>query len=266
MGLRARMGIRVLWPLLGIAAFLVAWQAASAALGAILLPSPTSLWPGVITDLQENTVLAFQGGGSNGLLPHLVYTIRQTLLGTAIGIGIGITLGLLMARSWIFRGLTEVPVEIFRTVPPLAAIPFFLIWLGPTQGAQLSMVSFYVAVMLTVTTINAVANLDPVYRRFAGTLGAGENRIFRTVVLPAILPEVTGGIRVAVGTAWGIEVVSELLGAPLGMGTVFDKMITFQGIDVIIIGIFWISIAAAATDVILVQIMRYLTRWSPAIR
>jgi taurine transport system permease protein len=265
MGLRTRLETRVLWPVLGIAALLVVWQAASAALGTIRLPSPTSLWPDVFTDLHENTILAFQGGGSDGLLPHLEYTIRQTLLGAAIGICIGITLGLLMARSWIFRGLVEVPVEIFRTVPPLAAIPFFLIWLGPTQGAQLSMVSFYVTVMLTVITVNAAANLDPVYRRFARTLGASENRVFRTVVLPAILPEISGGIRVAVGTAWGIEVVSELLGAPQGMGTVFDKMVTFQGLDVIIIGIFWVTIAAVATDVALVRVMRYFTRWSPTV-
>jgi ABC-type nitrate/sulfonate/bicarbonate transport system permease component len=256
--------LRVIWPVVGVLAALAVWELVSGALGQSKLPSLASLWPDVIDNLHENTILEFQGGGSGGIWPHLMYTIEQTLIGTAIGVAIGVGLGLVIARWMLVRGLLEIPIEVLRTVPPLAAIPFLLIWFGPTRTAQLGLVAFYAAVMMVVTTVNAVGNLDPVHRRYARTLGASENDVFRSVVLPAILPDITGGIRVAVGVAWGIEVVSELAGAPKGMGQVFDKMISFQGLDVIIIGIFWVTVAAAIADLLLVLVMRRATRWTPA--
>lgn len=259
----ARIEVRVIWPAAGIVVALGLWQLLGLRLGPGQLPSPTSLWPGVVTNLTSVDILEFQGGGSKGLHPHLLYTIQQTFLGSAIGVTGGIMLGLLMGRFEIFRGLVEVPVEVLRTVPPLAAIPFLLIWFGPTKGAQLGVVIFYAAVMLTITTLTAVSNLDPSYRQYALTLGASGNHVFKTVVMPAILPEITGGIRVAVGVAWGLEVVSELMGAPLGMGQVFNKMVSFHALDIIIIGIFWVTVAAVAVDLVIIRTMGYVTRWSP---
>jgi ABC-type nitrate/sulfonate/bicarbonate transport system permease component len=255
--------LRVALPLLGAVASLLLWQGLAAALGPYRLPTPTSLWPGVFQDLTHNQVLEFQGGGSDGLLPHLLYTLRQTLLGCLIGGVVGISLGLLMGRFVPLRRVAQLPVEVLRTVPPLAAAPFLLIWFGPTAVAQTSVVGFYTAVMLTVTTLAAIASLDPIYHRAALVLGAGENRYYRTVVLPAIVPFLSGGVRVAVGVAWGIEVVSELMGAPKGMGQVFDKMVSFSALDVIIVGIFWITVVAAIVDLLLVLAIRHLTRWVP---
>ena len=66
-------------------------------------------------------------------------------------------------------------------------------------------------------------------------MGASRGQVFRTIVLPAIIPELVGGIRVGVALAWGIAVVTELLGAPVGIGKVFSMMLTAQGLDIIII-------------------------------
>jgi ABC-type nitrate/sulfonate/bicarbonate transport system permease component len=263
-GTSGRFSATDLLPALAVLAALGLWELAAGALGEQRLPSLGSLWPAVIDNLHENDILEFQGGGSDGIWPHLRYTIEQTLLGSAIGVVVGVGIGLVMTRWALARGLLDVPIQVLRTVPPLAAIPFLLIWFGPTRTAQLGLVAFYVAVMMVVTTVNAVGNLEPVYRRYALTLGASENRVFRSVVLPAILPDITGGIRVAVGVAWGIEVVSELAGAREGMGQVFNKMISFQGLDVIVIGIFWVTVAAVIADLLLLLIVRRATRWTPA--
>jgi ABC-type nitrate/sulfonate/bicarbonate transport system permease component len=168
-----------------------------------------------------------------------------------------------MARWGRFRAIAELPIEVLRTIPPLAAIPFFLIWIGTTPIGQLMMVGFYTFVMLVVTTLNAAANVDPIYPRFAATLGADPNRIFRTVIFPAMVPAIAGGIRVAVGIALGVQVVAELMGGRQGMGQVFSMMISFQALDVIIIGIFWIAVAAVIIDLVLVWGIRRLTRWMP---
>jgi len=128
------------------------------------------------------------------------------------------------------------------------------------------MVAFYTFVMLVVTTLNAAVNVDPIYLRFAATLGADPNQIFRTVVLPAKLPAIAGGVRVAVAIALGVQVVAELMAGRQGMGQVFSMMISFQPLDVIIVGILWIAVAAVAIDLALVWSIRRLTCWTPTQR
>lgn len=243
-----------------------AWQAAAVRLGPYRLPPLETVAPEVFPLLTESTLLEFQGGGNGGLLPHLRHTVLFTLAGSGIGVTLGIVTGLVMARWRGIRAIAGLPIEVLRTIPPLAAIPFFLIWIGTTPLGQLMMVAFYTFVMLVVTTLNAAANVDPIYARFAATLGADKTRIFRTVVLPAMVPAIAGGVRVAVGLALGVQVVAELMGGRQGMGQVFSMMISFQALDVIIVGIFWIAVAALAIDLALVRCIRRVTRWAPAQR
>ncbi len=253
----------VFWTLIGAALLLVVWALISAALGPHRLPPPTSLWPGLIDRLYESKTLAIQGGGSRGLWPHLLYTIQQTLLGGVIGTTAGVMLALAMARWRSFFYFMDVPVGILRTIPPLAAIPFMVLWLGPSQSAQLGVVVFYVGLMVTINAITAIRNLDPLIANFAETLGADDRRIYRTVVLPSIMPELAGGIRVAIGVAWGIEIVSELAGAPRGMGQAFLRLIAFQELNTIIIGIIWVTVASLVVDYAITWVFNYLTRWAP---
>lgn len=253
-----------LWGLLGAVAAAVAWQAAAASLGPYRLPPLETIVPQVFPLLTESQLIEFQGGGSNGLWPHLRHTILFTLLGSALGICCGLLAGLAMARWPRFRAVTEVPVELLRTIPPLAAIPFLLIWIGTTPLGQILMVGFYTFVLMTVTTLNAAANVDPIYAQYAATLGADRTRVFRTAVMPAMVPTVAGGIRVAVAVALGVQVVAELMGGRDGMGQVFSMMISFQALDVIIVGIFWVSVAAVIIDFVLVRVLRRLTRWAPS--
>ena len=254
---------RALWTLIGTALLLVVWAVLSGVLGPHRLPPPTSLWPGFIERLYESKTLAIQGGGSRGLWPHLLYTIQQTLVGGLIGTTAGVMLALAMARWRSFFYLMDVPVGTLRAIPPLAAIPFMVLWLGPSQSAQLGVVVFYVGLMVTINAITAIRNLDPLVANFARTLGADDRRIYRTVILPSIMPELAGGIRVAIGVAWGIEIVSELAGAPRGMGQAFLRLIAFQELDTIIIGIIWVTIASLVVDYAITWVFRRSTRWAP---
>ncbi len=259
-------GSRLIWGLFGVVLAAAVWQIVAARLGPYRLPPLEMILPQVVPLLSESTLLEFQGGGSEGF--GLTSATQSCLRWPAARSGSwqGSLQGLAMARWGRFRALTEVPVEVLRTIPPLAAIPFFLIWIGTTPLGQLMMVAFYTFVMLVVTTLNAAANVDPIYPRFAATLGADQNRIFRTVVFPAMVPTIAGGIRVAVGIALGVQVVAELMGGRQGMGQVFSMMISFQALDVIIVGIFWIAVAAVIIDLVLIWCIRRLTRWMPTQR
>src|SRR6476620_8046652 len=162
----------------GILLALAVWQGLSAWLGEFKLPSVETTWRAMTVDLTRSSILEMQGGGSDGIWPHLLYTFERTLLGSAIGVILGVSFGLLIGYSRVLRLLLEAPIETMRTVPPLAAIPFFLMWFGPTQTAQLTMMAFYCFFMLLINTVSAIANVNPVYIQYAETLGATKAQVY----------------------------------------------------------------------------------------
>jgi ABC-type nitrate/sulfonate/bicarbonate transport system permease component len=123
------------------------------------------------------------------------------------------------------------------------------------------MLILYTFLVLVVGIVAAIRNVPPVHMDYAATMGASRLQVYRTVVLPAIVPELVGAIRVGIGLSWGIAVVSELLGAHEGMGTVFSMMLSVQGLDIILIGIIYVTIVALATDLVFVWVASAWTRW-----
>jgi ABC-type nitrate/sulfonate/bicarbonate transport system permease component len=253
-----------LWYALGILAAIVVWEIAALALGPYRLPSLGAVGGQFFPLLTASATLSFQGAGNGGFLPHLLHTIAFTLAGGAIGVVVGVLTGLLMTRFSLVRSITELPIELLRTIPPLAAIPFILIWIGPGVGSQIVMVSYYVFVMMVVTTLTAAANVEPILTTFAATLGASENRVFRSVILPAMTPTIVGGVRVAIGIAWSVQVVAELMGGRYGMGRAFAALLSFNALDAIVVGIGWLALSAALVDFMIVAVIRRLTRWTPS--
>ena len=126
----------------------------------------------------------------------------MTLSGSIIGMVAGIAAGILLGWSKILNRIAGPVLEAIRTIPPLAIIPFFIMWFGPNTKAQLSMLIFYCFVMLVFNTIEAIKNVNPVYAKFAYTLGAKRIRVYRNVILPASVPELIGGVRVIIGVSW----------------------------------------------------------------
>jgi ABC-type nitrate/sulfonate/bicarbonate transport system permease component len=248
---------------LGFIALIVAWWWFARQLGPARLPAPEAVFERFFEVLTSSPEISAQGGGSDGILPHLIASIIRVIIGGTVGISLGIGVGLLMGWSRKVRDLLEPPIEIFRAIPPLALAPFFLIWFGPTTTTQFIMIIGYTFLALTINTIEAIKNVAPVHIQYAQTLGASRGQIYHTVILPAIVPELVGAIRVGIAISWGIAVVTELLGAPAGIGKVFSMMLGAQGLDIIIISIVYVTIAALMTDQIFVAISNVWTRWVP---
>lgn len=251
--------------ILGLLCFITIWELVARWLGPTKLPSPLTIFSGLVSTFNYSLRISIQGGGEGGFKPHIFYTAQRTLTGSFAGIVMGIGVGLAMGWSRRLRMAIELPLEAIRTIPPLVLIPFFLMWFGRGPRAQFSILALYCFFMLTINTLEAINNVRPSRLNFALTLGASRGQVFRTVVLPSIVPELTGGIRVAIGTSWGIQVVAELMGTPWGIGKVFELSRALQALDLIIIGIMWITILAVITDLTFLSLARYITRWAPRV-
>jgi ABC-type nitrate/sulfonate/bicarbonate transport system permease component len=194
-----------------------------------------------------------------------LYTVTNVLLAMVIASVLGIGLGLTSARMYVVRAAFDPIVLTAGTIPILVTAPFFLIWFGTDRSGQVVLLTLYAVTIIYLFAQRAVGNLDPIYQAAARTLGAGQRRILLDVYLRGTLPEVFGGIRIALAGAWGLEAVAELLGAPNGIGRAIQALATSMDVSSIIAAIFSLAIVAVGFDALVAGVFGFITRWRPAL-
>jgi len=246
----------------GLAVFFAAWELAALQLPSSRLVSPQA----TLADLIRNFVFAPRlqvfGLGRVGYGSLLLYTVRNTVLGLVAGGFVGILLGLTSARLRLLRIFVDPLVLVLGTVPVLVAAPLFLLWFGVVPFTQVLLVAFYSAVMLTLFSQRAAENLDPLYERWATTFGAGLDVRIRNVLLPGTLPEILGGIRITLASAWGLETFAEILGAPSGIGQAIKALTNMNNVSGLLACVALVAISAILTDLLLLAIAGRIMRWA----
>jgi ABC-type nitrate/sulfonate/bicarbonate transport system permease component len=127
-----------------------------------------------------------------------------------------------------------------------------------------SLVAFYVATILYLFAERAARNIDPIYEQYALTLGASRRRTLRDILIPATVPEMLGGFRIALAGAWGLEAVSELLGSQSGMGKVLEVLAGATDAQGILATLVALGFTAILADAIAVGLIARFAAWSTA--
>lgn len=199
----------------------------------------------------------------NSILIHAISTLLRLVFGCIIGLCVGFLLGLLMKYSHTIDRLLYKLIESWRPIPAVALIPFFLLWFGFSNFGKILLVTLGVALIMVVNTYEAVNNVKPIFIKAAYSLGAKKLEIFKTVIIPAILPELKSGLRISLATGFGLVIVSEFMGADYGLGYLINiSKITFST-HTILLAILIIGIIAVFLDKIVQRIANRLTTWAP---
>jgi ABC-type nitrate/sulfonate/bicarbonate transport system permease component len=250
---------------------LAAWWAASLVVAAnskrpdILLPSPVD----VVHSIPRLSVFAGPGTPltyGNALYVIAVNTLTSAITlfgGLAIGAGLGVGLALALGWSPRLRMVFEGPFLVMRVIPLFALLPLFLSWFGGTQTGAISFVAFAVFSMLFVNTLEAIRNVDPTVRVYARTLGASQIRVYRTVVVPAIVPELIGGLRVVLGLAWAILLAAEFLASQSGIGRIMILAQQYLDTSRMILIVLLIMTYTYTLDRLVAAVGARVTRWVP---
>jgi ABC-type nitrate/sulfonate/bicarbonate transport system permease component len=189
--------------LAGAILFIALWELASLLVSPIILPGPLSVLRRAATDFWSAPALSYYGVEDPSLAGNLAYTAENVAIAALIGAVIGVTLGLLSARVWFVRAAMDPVMMTAGTVPILIAAPFLLIWFGVGRASAVSLVAFYIVVILYVSAQRAALNLDPIYENYALTLGGRRGRMLRDILIPGTVPEILGGFRIALAGSWG---------------------------------------------------------------
>jgi sulfonate transport system permease protein len=187
-------------------------------------------WPGglgipAVAEGAERTYLA----ALMSVLVHSLDTILRFAVGLALGGIGGLLLGLAISWSRWSRRLVELPLQFLRTLPLLAMVPLFQLWFGTYSAGKILFIAYGVGVIVFAGTVNAVRNVAQIYLDNARVLGASRAVLYRTVMLPAILPEMRSTILLALGIGWAAVLGAEYLGAQSGLGyiIVYDQQFAY---------------------------------------
>ncbi len=265
---RFRTGLRSAWlaldplRLFGVALLVGLWQLCTLALPPIIMPTPWGVFSRVAADFWSAPALSYYGVSEANLYGNLLYTAENVVIAVVIGAAIGILSGLLSAGFALFRAVVDPIMMTAGTVPILIAAPFLLIWFGVGRASAVCLVVFYVAVILYISAGRAARNLDPIYEQSARTLGATSRRMVRDILIPATVPEILGGLRIALAGAWGLEAISELLGAQSGMGKVLEVLAGATDPQGIMATLLVLGLTAIVADGLMALAVARIAQWS----
>ncbi|MEU2083690.1 ABC transporter permease [Streptomyces albus] len=197
------------------------------------------------------------------LWPDVWATLRRVLAGYALGTASGYLLGLLMGALPLVRAALEPMLDALYVVPKLALLPIFLNMFGLGEGPQVALVAATVFFFVWISTMAAVLAVPDGHRDAGRVFGANRRQMFRHVLLPASLPAVLVGARIAAGVAVLVIVASESIAASDGLGhLIFDSRALFQN-DVMFVGIVCVAVLGVLFSELVRVAGRLLTPWAP---
>lgn len=196
------------------------------------------------------------------LIYNSVATMLRLIVGLALGSFLAVALAVIVGWSRPFRRMFLLPAHIARMFPLVALAPLFNLWFGSTEHGVIFFVAFASFAILFVVTLTSLANVPNEYFDYARSLGASRLRAYVTVVLPAGLPALRGGVLMALGFGWSMAIAAEFLGQTVGLGNIIDQAQQFgQTNTIAVVGVF-VMIYGALSYRIAARIFDRLTRWA----
>lgn len=237
-----------------IGAFLATWELAPR-LGWV----ESAFLPPLSEVLTTGVALARDGQ----LTAHVTESLLRSLLGFSLAIVLGVPAGLLI--GW-FRSVSNAIhplLELFRCTPALALLPVFILLLGIGESSKIALVLYSCSWPILLNTISAVRNVDPLLIKSARTLGLSTTQLLWKVILPAAVPTIFVGFRLAGAISLVALVAAEMLGAKAGLGYLIQySQYNFQ-IPQMYAGIIAIACLGILFTQTLAALERRFTRWKP---
>lgn len=239
----------------GIALLLILWQ---------ILPQIGVLDPLFVPPLSKVLQALWQMAENGQLWLHAWASVSRVLPGLALALLVGIPAGLFVATSRALRETVGPTLEILRNTSALALLPVFTLLLGIGQSSKIAMV-FYAAIWpIFLGTMNGVQAVDPLWIKAGRAMGLSRQGLFVRVILPASLPSIFTGVRLASAAALLVLVAAEMVGARAGLGYLVNAAQLDFDIPQMYASIFVLSVIGGGVNFLLQRVENSLTRWKAA--
>ncbi|MGE1103472.1 ABC transporter permease [Peribacillus simplex] len=236
---------------------LIAWQS----LGSVgILPAQLFSSPLLIV----TTFIDLVQSGEMGM--HLQISLTRALLGFALGGFLGLLLGVIVGMQKKSEEYLNPSIQMLRTVPLLAITPLFIMWFGFGELSKVLLIALGAFFPLYLQTFLGLRNVDKKLYDVAQILEFSRLEQITKLMIPAALPNILLGIRLALSAAWMCLVVAELLGADRGVGFMIQDARSFMQTDVVFVGIIIFALAGKISDSFVRFLENHLLKWQDSFK
>jgi len=176
------------------------------------------------------------------LLKHVSISLARALSGFTIGSTLAIIIGISIGWKRYIEDIIEPPLELLRSVPPVAFISVALLWFGIGNRLTVFIISWACFFPLYINTIEGVKGVELRMVQAARTLGAKPLQVLFKVIVPSAMPMIFAGLRTSLANAMMAIIVTEMIGAQSGLGYLIMDSERYYFIDTMFAGIATISI------------------------
>lgn len=226
------------------------WLIASILLNTTIIPNPI--------DIYKN----FGNIVSDGLLFHILYSLKRIGIGLALSLAVGIPIGIIFAYSKKVSSIFYPLIYLCYPIPKSVLLPVAMLLWGMRDGSKVVIIFLIIVFQVIVSVRDSVSNIEPTMYQVIRSAGATKWHIIRHVTLPAILPQLLTSIRISLGTAVSVLFFVEGYGTEYGLGYyILDAWSRINYIDMYM-GIITISLMGFALFISVDLISNKLCKWS----
>lgn len=225
-----------------------------------VLPPPStvlSVWYDLVTG---STGAAARYSGT--WLDHAWASTWRVFAGFGWGVALGIFLGLLIGLSRAMERVFDPTIQVLRNIPVTAWVPLSLVFFGIGNAPAVFLIGLGAFFPAAINSIHGVRQINITLYKAARMMGADERELLLRVILPAALPSILTGVRLAMGIAWVLVVVAEMLAVRSGLGYLLNDAYLFFRNDVVIAAMLSIGVLGFLSDQIVVLVRDMLLTWN----
>jgi len=231
-----------IWPPFAVLGAVVAlWWIVVVQSGSLIFPTPLQVARGVLELIENGT-----------LWEHIGASLARVATGFLIALVVAVPLGLWMGRvDAAYRTLNPV-FQILRPISPIAWIPIAILWFGVGDMSPVFLIFLAAVFPMILQTSAGVHAIESRYLRAAENFGVSRARLFRQVIVPAVLPEILTGMRIGLGVAWLVVVAAEMIVRRSGLGfLIMDARNAGNRYDLVVAAMIIIGLIGLGIDVLM---------------
>ncbi|WP_306798536.1 ABC transporter permease [Oceanobacillus saliphilus] len=237
-------------------ALVIVWEILSriGVFPAYQLPAPTTIL---------ETIRGMAQDGS--LWNHIGITTFRVFLGFVFGTIAAIILGSLVGFYKRAEQLFDPMIQAFRSIPSLAWVPLFILWMGIGEPSKVTMIAVGVFFPVYLNLVSGITGVDRKLIEVGKMYGLNTFQLIKRVILPAALPSFLVGLRSGLGLGWMFVVAAELMGASKGLGYLLVLGQNTLSPETIIASIILFAIIGKLSDWILKLVEKRALRWQDSL-
>lgn len=190
----------------------------------------------------------FNGLVNGQIVAAIGKSMSRLLIGFAIAIVLGVSMGYLIWRYKLVEDTLGFLVTALQSIPSIVWFPLAIIWFGLNDFAILFIVTIGATWTMTVSATSGFRNVPTLYQRVAKTFGSSGIHFIRTVILPASVPQLLSGLRIAWAFSWRALMAGELLGSGGGLGQLLETGRSLGQMDLVISVMIIIAVIGTIMD------------------